>query len=184
MPRVDSGWIAIDRSLLKKMGYREITELAFQSRGILITSPSIVTVQDSLRSIRIALAIGSVLLPPTEKIELGYHLSRPEWVDGCQVGKTEGKKLERINSRERQQVKGRIVAVEPRDPIAVAINGIRGIFEVVNDFLDSCIPLAVVNKKPVLGITKDGSYCTNITSNPLAEFLEYITLMYTSCTGR
>jgi hypothetical protein len=182
LPRVDPGWIVLDRPSVEKTGYRELMDIAFESETYLVTKPSIVTVRRDLRTMRISLSIGSLILSPDSGVE-GPILTRPEWIDGCKVGSGEKKELARVMSGETIVVDGRLTAVDYSDPIAMAVNGVKGTFKIAGA-ISQCIPLVDLNGIPVLGVREDGTYCTSIVDGDVIGFLEYITTLYTSCYGR
>ena len=182
MPRVDPGWIVLDRPSVEKIGYRKLMDIAFESETYLVTKPSIVTVRRDLRTMRISLSIGSLIISPDSRVE-GPILTRPEWIDGCKVGSGEKKELVRVMDGRTIVIDGCLTAVDYSDPMAMAVNGIKGTFKIAGA-ISQCIPLVDLNGIPVLGVRDDGTYCTSIVDSDVIEFLEYITTLYTSCYGR
>ncbi len=182
MPRVDAGWIVLDRPAIESEGYDKVLGAVESAGGILVTYPSIVTARGNLRSVRLALAVGSVILPSDSRLN-GYVITSPEWVDGCIIDKLAGMGLEHVGVGGEHEITGRLVAYNARDPIALSANGVKGVFR-VRGTLPECIPLVLLGGQPVIGARADGGYCTNIIEGPSMEFLNFTARLYTSCRGR
>ncbi|MCE4600779.1 MAG: hypothetical protein F7C38_04360 [Desulfurococcales archaeon] len=182
MPRVDAGWIVLDKPAVEGEGYDRVLDAVESTGGVLVTYPSIVTARGTLRSVRLALAVGSVILPPGSGLK-GYVITSPEWVDGCVINELAGTGLERSGIGEEREITGRLVAYNARDPIALSANGVKGVFR-TRGSLSGCIPLVLLDGQPVIGARGDGVYCTNIVEGPSIEFLNFTARLYASCRGR
>lgn len=171
----------VDRPYIERLGYRRAVDLAFQYDSILVTLPSIVTARRILRTVRLGLSIGSLILSPESGID-GPILTRPEWVEGCRVGEERRRGMVRVGG-EASKITGRLVAIDLKDPVAMAVNGLKGVFKVLGPIND-CLELVHINGIPVIGVSSDGVYCTSLCDEEILGFLEYITTLYTSCYGR
>jgi len=178
LPRVDAGWIVVDTSRLMEMERGELEELArkaVEEKAVLVTRPGIVTVRVDYRSVRLSVGPGTLIFPPGSSIE-GVPLARPEWVDGCvppgvyEVARGEGPLFE---------VEGVLVAREYNDPVALAGNGVRGVFS-----YRRCggIGILFLGDDPVASYVGEG-YCVGLEGR-LGDFLAFIASLYTGCRGR
>lgn len=173
----------LDRPVIDGLGYSRAREIALSYDSILVTKPSIVTVRRSLRSLRVSLSIGALLVEPASGIE-GPKLTSPEWVEGCRIAASSASEpILILQDGEANTVEGRLIAIDYNDPIALALNGLKGSFHITGA-VRGCIPIVELGGSPVVGVSEEGSYCTSITDKSVVGFLEYLSSLYRSCQGR
>ncbi|MCS7107344.1 MAG: hypothetical protein NZ902_04485 [Acidilobaceae archaeon] len=177
MPRVESGQKVLDSSQLLKMGegeLREIREWALRNSPILVTSPSIVYVGLSLP---IVVGVGSIISSERPPVGNFREISRTGWVDGCRVGEREPS-FERAQG-EALKVEGVAVALDPRDPVSLFLNGSRGLHElVVGEEVGAVVTIA---GRPA--ILKLRGYRSLLLSGEAFKRAEYIGPLASSCKG-
>ncbi len=181
MPRIDRNWIVIERSMLERDTALGLLETARDYRGVFVTSPSLVYVDSGLRTVRVSLGIGSLVLPP-ESGARGWRVTAPEWVDGCRL-ESEGRRLQYVG-RGGVGLDGVVEALDVKDVVALSINGERGPMVVREGALDTGYPLARIDGRTILWLTREGDYVTAIGEWDRLWLLEYIALGASMCRGR
>ncbi|MEN2999792.1 MAG: hypothetical protein ABDH61_04375 [Acidilobaceae archaeon] len=177
MPRAESGQKVLDSYQLLRMGegeLKEVREWALRSASILVTSPSMVYVSPSLP---IVVGVGSIISHERPPIGNAYEILRTSWVDGCRVGEREPS-FERAEG-EAVRMEGVAVALDPRDPVSLFLNGSRGPHDVVVGEEAGAIVL-IAGRSAVLKLK---GYKSLLLSGEAFRRVEYIAPLASSCRG-
>lgn len=159
----------------------KLVDIVLGLGGLLVTRPSIVAVSSSRGPLLVSLGVGSLVLPGDPGIDglRVYRLARPEWVEGCYIGSSDP--VYSKPGRPDGYIDGVIVSLDPLDPAAALINGLRGPMPVgeVEDRVRG-EKLAMVNGAPVLYYYLHG-YATRIAGGEAGKRLDYIAPLASSC---
>jgi len=159
----------------------KIANLAGETRALLVTGPSLAVVEGPLGPLILSLGIGSLVFHPKVELPLdGYLvLRRREWIDGCYVESVSDPVT--LGSPHRRR-SGVIIAVDPRDPAAMLINGLHIDVELSSSVLEGEIVKATLEGEPVLGI-REGRYVIHVLGGEAYKRLSYITRLLGGCRG-
>lgn len=178
MPRVDRGWLALDFPMVVEYGLERVADALVAHGGVLVTSPSIVAVRTSLRTVLVSLGVGSAILPPGT-LDAGLPLARPEWVDGCVPrGQVPPEPLDGDRVPARPPYEAR----DARDPVALLLNGSTVPGE-VSEARDHPPPLVVDSNGRVVVAYSEGTYYS-AAHGELGRVVNYIAGLYAGCRGR
>ncbi|MCE4612298.1 MAG: hypothetical protein F7C07_00490 [Desulfurococcales archaeon] len=180
MPRVDPGWWLVEYGIIERSGAsRRVLEWGLSSRALLVTSPSIVTVELEGRRVSIVAGIGSLVSrerPPFDAL----RIVATEWVDACQIG-GEPSSYRILGSGTTRTVEGVARAYTLKSIIGLFINGTRGRFQVYDYKLEGGeYPLVVVEEAPIV-VAGPGGVASLTRSEQIMEKLDYIVPLATSC---
>lgn len=195
MPRVDMGMKALDIGLalsLDSSRREAVIRLALEAatggvRIAAVTKPSIVAARVELRTVKIALGVGSLVMDSevADSVEdiVGRRLpelSAPAWVDGCWLG---GEKvLEYAFISGSDSIAGRVVPASLEDPIALLLAGARA--EASGPVPPPrAAPIAYIESIPVAARDAGGDYLFSITGGEARERLTYALPLLSRCRG-
>ncbi|MEM1903823.1 MAG: hypothetical protein QXN05_01710 [Acidilobaceae archaeon] len=156
MPRVDVGLYVLDllpnlEKILRELNAKDFIEWAIKERALLITYPSIVTVKTKTdESISLVLGVGSIIFrgePPFSR-SITFQIASPSWVEGCVVSGVP--RVTVIESPNTVEIEGVTKAVDIRDPVALSINGLRGLYVLAEVSKEKPGVVAVINSTPVV----------------------------------
>ncbi|GAB6147515.1 hypothetical protein [Stetteria hydrogenophila] len=181
MPAVGPGWFLVDASVVAGLGASERAELVewalSSGEVVLVTSPSLVTVESSVGRVVLSAGVGSLVSPGRPPVEGWLRVARREWVDGCRVA---GEPRVRLGWGAEAEGEGVVVALEWRDPAALFVNGVRGRLK----SRAGGYPLAALDGPrgiPVLSVDEEGYYVVNAVEGPAGERLSYIAPLASAC---
>ena len=178
VPRVDRGWLALDFPMVVEYGLERVAEAILAHGGVLVTSPSIVAVRTSLRTVLVSLGVGSAVLPPGS-LDAGLPLARPEWVDGCvprEQVPPEPLEGPRVPARPPYEAR------DPRDPVALLLNG--SVFPGELSRPEEHPPPLVVDSEGRIVVAYSGGTYYSAAHGELGRVVNYIAGLYAGCRGR
>lgn len=181
MPAVEPGWFLVESSAvlgLEPGGLGRLVEWALSEPVVvLVTRPSLVTVDTGLGRVVVAAGVGSLASPSEPPVGGWLRLARREWVDGCRV---DGEPRVREGWGETVEGEGVVVALDPGDPAALFVNGVRGRVR----SRSGGHAIAALNGPggvPVLSVDGDGYYVVNAVEGHVARRLSYIAPLASAC---
>ncbi len=181
MPSVGPGWFLVDSSLVLGLSEGErhrLVEWALsEPEVVLVTRPSIVTVESGSGKVVITAGVGSLISPTEPPVEGWLRLARREWVDGCRVS---GEPRVKSGWGEEVEGEGVVVALDSRDPAALFVNGVRGRVRARR----GGYPLAALGGPggvPVLSVDGEGYYVVNVVEGAVLQWLSYIVPIASAC---
>ncbi len=181
MPSVGPDWFLVDASVvlgLEEGERRKLVEWALsESSVVLVTRPSIVTVESGTGRVLVTVGVGSLISPSEPPVGGWFRLVRREWVDGCRVS---GEPRVKSGWGEEAESEGVIVALDARDPAALFVNGVK-------DRVRSRgggYPVAALGGPggvPVLSVDSEGYYVVNVVEGAVLQRLSYIVPIASAC---
>jgi len=183
LPRADRGSYVVDIGDVLRLGMHErlmLVEWALSVRALLVTEPTVVSVQAGPGGLLVSIGVGSLVSPVEPPVGRPLVLARPEWVDGCIVGSREPR-LDYLRGGE--AISGVVTAIDAGDPVARLLNGSRG--AALGPLPGEYGPLAVasLNGEPVVALDGGGGYVSTLSGGEAVERLEYIARLASSCNG-
>jgi hypothetical protein len=178
---VGPNWFLVEASLVLGLGEgerRRLVEWALSEAGVvLVTRPSIVTIESGMGRVLVAAGVGSLISPSEPPVEGWFRLARREWVDGCRVS---GEPRVKSGWGEEAEGEGVVVALDSRDPAALFVNGVRGRVRARR----GGYPLAALGgpgSVPVLSVDGEGYYVVNVVEGAVLQRLSYIVPIASAC---
>lgn len=183
MPRVDDGAFVIDVSSVLSLDVervRAVIRWALSTKPLVLVEPTIAFVSSpsSSRSTPLGLGVGSLISMEKPTVDVKYYVVRRVfWANGLKVGMREPSF--KVLSGSRVTVEGVIVALDVKDPVAMLVNGVRGVHGVNVNITATGTPLASVNGITVL-YREDHSYKTTLVEGEGAKRVEYMATLISS----
>jgi len=180
LPRVDRGSYVVDVGSVLRLSpgeRRVLVEWALSEGALLVTEPTVVSVDSVRGALLVALGVGSLVSEARPPVGEVWVLARPEWIDGCRVGVREPR-VERGGSREGPS--GTVTLLDVRDPVARLVNGSQG---VVAGDAPPPGPLAVaaLHGLTAVELLPGGGYRLWLLRGEALERAEYIAPLASSC---
>lgn len=181
MPSVGPNWYLVEASLVLGLGEgerRRLVEWALSEASVvLVTRPSIVTVESHAGTVLVAAGAGSLISPVEPPVGGWFRLARREWIDGCRVS---GEPRVRSGWGEEAEGEGVVVALDSRDPAALFVNGVEGRIR----SRGGGYPIAALGRPggvPVLSVDSNGYYVINVVEGAVLQRLSYIAPIASAC---
>ncbi len=160
-----------------------LLDWALENRVIVALEPGIASVRGPEGPILVSYGPASLLSPQPPPTPGALELVRSEWVTGCEAGRGEPRVRE-VRGRV-VRVEGVIVARAYKDPVASLVNGVRGVYELVEPIIGGRWAVyAEVEDRPVLARTLEGEYVSFIASGPLRGVIRYAAALISSCRAK
>jgi hypothetical protein len=188
VPSVAPGSSIIDIGQILRLEPRELERLkekAVESSAILVTSPTVVSIETAWGPLLMAIGPGSLIfeepLDDTAGSARVYRLRSREWVDGCRVGRL----VDPIHpGGALEEVEGTLLALGYRDPIALALSGARARLQLETAYYEGEAPLLTIGNRSVLGYSRDaGRYIVRVSGGRLRVLLDTLASLKAGCGG-
>lgn len=192
MPRIERGSVLIDVSVALRLDEEHqdrILDTAARQGGVLVTAPSIVPAWVGGRALKVALGVGSIILPPGalgEKPRGAMEASAPAWVDGCRPGPVGSRVIVIVENGGRgggaePVLRGPIEPWEIRDPLVLGIAG-QEAEALPLPRAGGLVGLAGVKGEPVI-VYAGGETRVSVVGGQVKPLLNYLAKALGRCPG-